>query len=94
MVRLTNPENYDHIGFEKNKGKIAKYDAILKNKKTGEIRRIPFGHKQYQQYKDLIGEYSQLDHGDEKRRQLYRKRHKGEDKYKFSSGYFALRYLW
>jgi hypothetical protein len=94
MVRLANPENYEHLGFEKNRGKKYKYDAILKNKKTGELRRISFGDKNYQQYHDSIGEYSQLDHKDEKRRQLYRKRHKGEDKYKYSSGYFALRYLW
>lgn len=94
MVRLSNPENYDLLGFEKNKGKKYKYDAILINKSTNQTRRIPFGDKSFQQYKDLIGEYSHLDHLDPKRRRLYRLRHKGEDQYKFSSGYFSMKYLW
>ena len=99
MVRLSNPQNYDLIGFEVNKGKKFKYDAILKNKKTAELRRIPFGGKYpdgtpYEHFKDQIGYYSKYDHNDEKRRTLYRKRHKGEEKHLYSSGYFSWFYLW
>ena len=92
-MKVKNPEDYKLTGFEKGK-RVKKYNAILKNKKSGETKRVPFGDKRYEQYKDLIGEYSQLDHGDKKRREQYRKRHRGENKDKFSSGYFAMKYLW
>jgi len=76
------------------KGK--KYDAILMNKKTNKIKRVPFGDIRYQQYKDAtpLKLYKHLDTDDKQRRRIYRFRHAGEDKNKFSSGYFALKYLW
>ena len=92
-MKVKNPEDYKLSGFEKGKG-VKKYNALLKNQKTGETKKVPFGDRRFEQYKDLIGEYSQLDHKDKKRRELYRKRHKGEDQHKFSSGYFAMKYLW
>lgn len=93
-MRLSNPENYTLEGFEVNKGKKSKYDAILKNKKTGEFKRVPFGAKGYEQYHDKIGHYKDFDHGDKDRRKRYLQRHKGEDDYKFSSGYLSIKYLW
>jgi hypothetical protein len=93
---LDNPDNYKFIEFKKSKTKNKKYDAILLNKKTKILKRIPFGAKGYQQYKDNtgIGLYSHLDHHDPKRRALYRKRHDGEQKNKYSSGWFSYYYLW
>lgn len=43
--------------------------------KRGEYKTIKFGRPGYMQYKDLIGEWSDYDHLDKKRRDLYRRRH-------------------
>lgn len=94
MVRIHNPESYDHIGFEINRGKRSKYDAILKNKKTGQIKRVPFGMKGYQHFHDTLGHYSHLDHHDEKRRLNWRKRHGRNIDYKFSSAFWSATVLW
>lgn len=94
MVVLTNPENYKLLGFEISQTKNKKYDAILENKFTKDIKRIPFGDVRYYHYFDKIGHYSHLNHNDKERRKLYKIRHKNEDKNKFSSGYFSLKYLW
>lgn len=93
---LINPTNYKFIEFQKSKTKNKKYDAIMMNMKTNKIKRVPFGDVNYKQYKDAtpLKLYKHLDHNDIKRRELYRKRHEGEDKNKYSSGYFALKYLW
>jgi len=52
------------------KGK--KYTAVLRN---GE--KINFGGEGYEQYKDRIGLYSHMDHGDKVRRKRYFLRHSG-----------------
>ena len=88
MVRLHNPDSYQIVGYELG-GKKSKYIAILKNKKTGEFKRIPFGGKYpdgtpYEHFKDQIGHYSKYDHNDEKRRDNWIKRHKRNLDYKFS----------
>ena len=96
MVVIKNPEMFVLKGFEKSHLKDKKYNAVLKNKKTGKIRKIPFGCSSYEHFKDKTktGLWSHKDHKDKKRRELYRIRHKGEDKKKFSSGYFSMKYLW
>ena len=43
--------------------------------KKGEYRTISFGRPGYQQYKDLIGDWTEYDHNDEHRRENYKKRH-------------------
>jgi len=93
---LDNPNDYKLIEFKKSKFKNKKYDAILINKKNGKIKKIPFGQKGYEQFKDVTGLhiYSHLDHQDKKRRELYRKRHEGEQHNKYSSGWFSWNYLW
>jgi len=50
----------------------------------------------YEQFKDSTGKglYTHVNHGDPKRRRNYRTRHHGENKRKFSSGYFSWKYLW
>ncbi len=87
--------NYVHIGFTKSLTKNKKYDAILKNKETGQIKKIPFGQLPYEHYKDSTGLnlYSHLDHLNEKRRELYYKRHNKQYP-KFSADYFSKKYLW
>ena len=46
---------------------------------TVDGRKIHFGDTRYGQYKDKIGLYSNLDHGDKARRVAYYNRHSGVD---------------
>ena len=93
---INNPQDFKLVRFEKSKTSFKKYDAILMNKKTGMLQRVPFGDNRYPQYKDKVplGLYRKSDHNDKERRRRYRLRHAGEDKNKFSSGYFSWKYLW
>lgn len=94
-MRIKNPSEYRFKKFERSKSKGKKYDAILVHKETKREKRVPFGAIGYQHYKDTaLGLYSKQNHNDPKRRRLYRERHRGEDKAKYSSGYFAWHYLW
>ena len=88
---------YNLIGFRKSTRKGKMYDAILTNKKTGKKVHIPFGSAQYQNYGDKTGLnlYPHLIHNDEKRRKLYRKRHKGFLKPGYySPAFFSFNFLW
>jgi hypothetical protein len=96
---IDRPEDYTLVGFERSKVRGKKYDAILRKKKknaTRVVRRVPFGAVGYEQYRDTtgLGLYTRVNHGDPKRRRNYRTRHRGENKRKFSSGYFSWKYLW
>ena len=94
---IDRPEDYKLMGFERSHVRGKKYDAILRKKKTRKgIRRVPFGAVGYDQYRDSTGKglYTHVNHGDPKRRRNYRTRHNGENKRKFSSGYFSWKYLW
>lgn len=87
---------YELAGFMKSNTANKKYDAILKNK-YGKVKRVPFGDSRYEQYKDStgLGIYSKKDHGDKKRRALYRQRHLKDLKHgNYSAGYFSYFYLW
>jgi hypothetical protein len=90
-------DDYKLVGFEPSSRKNKKYNALIKNKYTNKIIKLAFGEKRYQQYEDTTGLniYNDLNHYDEKRRELYRRRHKKDliDNY-FSAGYFANFYLW
>jgi hypothetical protein len=59
-----------------------KYTAFVKNKKTKKVRRIHFGDRRYQQYKDRtkLGLYKHKNHGTRKRMQNYFSRHSGTKK--------------
>lgn len=95
MTVVDNPSDYTFVEFKRSHLAGKKYDAILKNKRTGRLKIIPFGATGYQQYKDrALGLYSKDDHNDVKKRDAYRKRHQGEQNRKYSSGYFAYKYLW
>lgn len=60
------------ISSRKNK----KYDAFIRNKKTGQIIKIPFGQKGYEHYQDItpIKVYSDYDHKDDGRKIKYQRR--------------------
>ena len=88
---------YHFDGFEMSVHRHKKYDAILRNKKSGRSVRVPFGDASYAQYKDKtgLGLYSHMNHGDPKRRARYRQRHKNDVKPGFySPGYMSWFYLW
>lgn len=94
-MKIENPTNYKFLRFEKSRTHGKKYDAILLNKTTKKEKRVPFGALGYSHYKDkALGLYSKSNHLDVARRARYRARHKGENLAKFSSGYFAWKYLW
>ena len=57
----------------KSKAKNKKYSVYVM--KNGKKRLIHFGDNRYGQFKDKLGEYKKLDHGDPKRKELYYKRH-------------------
>jgi|APFre7841882793_1041355.scaffolds.fasta_scaffold97385_2 hypothetical protein len=88
---------YKLTGFVKSNTENKKYDAVLKNKKTGKLTHVPFGDSRYEQYKDStgLGAYTSKDHGDPNRRKLYKMRHQKDLKpNNYSAGYFSYYYLW
>tara|TARA_R110000868_G_scaffold258901_1_gene516558 strand:- start:3102 stop:3410 length:309 start_codon:yes stop_codon:yes gene_type:complete len=93
---------YNFMRFEKSKKEGKKYDAILTRKGSGGRElRVPFGDKDYSQYKDTsgLGLYSHLDHLDSARRTAYKIRHAKDVRSDsagkmYSPGYFALSVLW
>ena len=89
--------DYKLINFERSKTKNKKYDAILQNKLNSKMVKIPFGDNRYEHFKDStgLGLYSNKDHGDLKRRQLYRQRHQKDiKKGYYSPGYMSFYFLW
>lgn len=56
-----------------------KYTAFVKNKKSNKIRKIHFGDRRYQQYKDRtpLKLYKNKNHGTRKRMINYYSRHSG-----------------
>tara|TARA_R100000654_G_scaffold1616_2_gene5848 strand:+ start:1483 stop:1719 length:237 start_codon:yes stop_codon:yes gene_type:complete len=67
-----------------------KYKKYMIKTKKGIVH---FGDNRYNQFRDKIGLYSDLDHNDEKRRDLYYKRH-GRTAKKDTAKYFSHKYLW
>jgi len=56
-----------------------KYTAFLQNNITKRVRRIHFGDRRYEQYRDRtkLALYAKQDHGDIKRMRNYYSRHSG-----------------
>ena len=88
----------EFIKFQKSKNKTKKYDAVLRNKETGNINRIAFASRipLMQQYKDTtgLGLYSSLDHLDKKRRDSFMKRHKCKNADKYTAKWYSCNFLW
>ena len=93
---LDNPEQYKFLMFQKSKTKNKKYDALLMHKKTKKIKLIPFGDDRYPQYEDQtgLGLYSHMNTFDKERRRLYKLRHNNTIDKKYSSSWFADKFLW
>lgn len=91
---VKNPDNYRLLKFRISKSNNKKYDAILINKHTNNIKIIPFGDIRYEQFYDKLGKYSYLNHNNKDRQKKYIERHQNDIDNKFSSGWFAYHYLW
>lgn len=92
---VDDPDNWRLVGFRKSTRRYKKYDAVLSNLNDFSIMYVPFGDRRYHQYFDnALGLYSHMDHKDPVRRSGYRSRHRKDARNKFSSGYFAMKYLW
>ena len=89
---------YDFIGFEKSRTKTKKYDALLRDRRTGQNRRVAFGSRKplYEQFRDStgLGLYKHLDHNDKERQRLYKIRHAKTALKKYSPSWFSMKYLW
>ena len=96
MVVIKNPSDYIFVRNEKSRTKNKKYDGIIRNKNTKKEKRVPYGDIRYQHYRDTtkLKLYSHLDHNDPKRRKNYKNRHEKTRHNKFSSSWFAYKYLW
>jgi hypothetical protein len=68
--------------------KYKKYDAYVDGKKYS------FGDIRYEQFRDKIGYYSNLNHNNKLRRVQYVNRHKNDRLNEYSPGYFSMYYLW
>ena len=73
------------------KAKNKKYSVYVL--KDGKKKLIHFGDKRYGQFKDKLGHYSDLDHGDKERRKRYYSRH-GKATSKDTAKYWSHKILW
>eukprot|EP01043_Picozoa_sp_COSAG02_P059011 COSAG02_NODE_7444_length_3010_cov_9.551013_4_plen_85_part_00 len=73
------------------RAKNKKYSVYVR--KHGRKRLIHFGDKRYQQYRDKLGHYRELDHSDPERRKRYYDRH-GPSGDKNTSKYWSHKILW
>lgn len=90
-------KNYSFTRFERSHKKEKKYNAVIRNNKNGREVRIPFGDSTMEHYKDStgLGLWEHKNHQDNKRRDLFRKRHCGflRTGY-YSPSYFSINFLW
>lgn len=93
---LLKADEWALVRFEKSKKKDKKVQAILKNKKTGAVKILPFGQAGSSTYHNLTKIGNDPIHQDLKRREAYRRRHYGEGSAsrKWSPGYLSWWYLW
>lgn len=82
------------IGFRRSEKPDKKVVAILKFRQN--IKEIHFGQRGSSTYHDLTKVGGDPVHNDPKKRENYRKRHKGEGdaEKKWSAGYLSYHYLW
>ena len=73
--------------------KNKKYSVYVKSDNKSGKKIIHFGDKRFGQFKDKIGHYSDLDHGDKQRKKNYYSRH-GKTKDKDSAKYWSHKILW
>jgi len=87
---MTEYHKQGYIFVAPSKSRYKKYDAYREN----DAKYITsFGDNRYKNYFDKIGHYSKLNHYDEKRKQLYYKRH-GKTADFESAKWFSHKFLW
>ena len=91
-------QKYKFVKFEKSHLDNKMYNAVLKQKAAPHrVVRVPFGDKNSENFHDKTGlnKYPHLIHGDSKRREKFRARHKGflKEGY-YSPSYFSYFFLW
>ncbi len=79
---------YKGTGFKKYKVELYENGNKIKTLQFGDIR--------YQHFKDKtpLALYSHLNHNDKERRKRYKIRHEKDRHIKYTSGWFADKYLW
>ena len=78
IISINNNEKNTLLLIEPSNRKNKKYDAyelVIDNKNYYGEYMFSFGDKRYQHYKDILGYYKTLDHGNIKRLDNYYKRH-------------------
>ena len=75
------------------KAKNKKYSVYVKSDNKSGVKLINFGDSRFGQFKDKIGHYKSLDHGDKKRKDNYYSRH-GKATSKDSAKYWSHKVLW
>lgn len=81
------------IKYSTRKGK--KYDVFQLNKEGNKLDYVlSFGSSKYQHYYDKLKGYSELDHKNGKRRELYYKRHGSHNNDIYSAKFFSHALLW
>ena len=70
-----------------------KYWVYVKADNKRGYKKIGFGHKDYGQFKDKLGGYKSLDHGDPKRKKAYYSRH-GKATSKDTAKWWSHKILW
>lgn len=86
-----------YINFSHRKGKKydvseIKFDPVFKQYVKDYI--LSFGASAYQQYFDKLGGYSELNHLNEKRKELYYKRHGSDNNNIYSAKFYSHKLLW
>jgi hypothetical protein len=92
-----NKKEYKLLGYEKSHRKGKMYNAILNNKITNKVTKVPFGDSTMENYCDKTGLnlYPKLIHGDKVRRKRFQQRHHGFLKDGFySPSWFSYFILW
>lgn len=86
MVKLYSP-------FKNDTNSRYKYFVYVKSDNKQGYKKIGFGHKDYEHYKDKLGQYKKLDHLDKKRKDRYYSRH-GKTTDKNTAKYWSNTILW
>lgn len=83
------------VTFTKSDKPTKKLKATFKDPKTNRLKNIHFGASGYQHYFDRTHLLDKkLNHLDLKRRDAYRKRHRGDNLTSLSPGFFSWFFLW
>ena len=88
MPRKKESVEFEGYTFTRSTDRGKKYDAFKDGKKIAS-----FGGRHYEHYRDRIGLYSHLDHGNKERRKRFYDRH-GTMPRKESALWFSSKFLW